>query len=114
MTASQYRDLQDSQSINFQGTRVWRLRVISLITFLILVILVLVIVVAVTNKNKDAKIAEVDTNMRRHGKNSKRKTNNNLNTFVENGEVLVQILKELFLVPTCRGLPKNCECLQYG
>ena len=74
--ASLNRDLQDSQSINFQGTRVWRLRVISLITFLILVILVLVIVVAVNNKNRDAKIAEVevDTNMRRQGKNWLQKT----------------------------------------
>ena len=38
---------------------------ISLIAFLIIVILVLVTVVAVTNQNKDAKIAEVDTNLRR-------------------------------------------------
>ena len=59
------RDLQHSQSINFKGTRAWRLRVISLIAFLIVVILVLVTVVAVTNQNKDAKIAEVDTNLRR-------------------------------------------------
>ena len=59
------RDLQHSQSINFKGTRAWRLRVISLIAFLIVLILVLVTVVAVTNQNKDAKIAEVDTNLRR-------------------------------------------------
>ena len=38
---------------------------ISLIAFLIVVILVLVTVVAVTNQNKDDKIAEVDTNLRR-------------------------------------------------
>ena len=71
-----YRDLQHSQTINFEGTRTWRLRVISLIAFLIVVILVLVAVVAVTNKNKDAKIAEVDTNLRRQQKtgNEQQKT----------------------------------------
>ena len=58
--------------INFKGTRTWRLRVISLIAFLIVVILVLVTVVAVTNKNKDAKIAEVDTNLKRQQKTGMR------------------------------------------
>ena len=55
-----FRDLQNSQSINFRGTRAWRTRVVSLVTVLILIILVLVIVVAIKDQDRDAKIAEVD------------------------------------------------------